>query len=111
MKSLQNGLRGKINVSKSQGGKGVDIQLLRRYDHIKEQIKSDIVLLENINKEAKGISMSSNTGEFLRNVIVNELSGKTNTIKKLENDLMVRVQLVTAFMMKDVWKVLPLLYN
>ena len=68
-------------------------------------IESDVVLLREIKQEIDGIEESTTKKSFLHNVVISQLTGRIDKIRKLESELMARFQVVTAVMMKEVYKV------
>lgn len=72
--------------------------------HIFAQLQLDIVLLNDILQEAQDVEASTKQNKFYV-AITNLASGKVDKIKKLESELMTRVQLITTFMTKGLWKV------
>lgn len=103
--SLHTELLNQIRISHSNSQMKTPPTLLKAYEQVKEQIQLDIILLKKILNETSKVSQSTNKTELIRNVITSELTGRANTFNSLECTLLNRVQLITAFMMKEVWKV------
>lgn len=72
---------------------------------IVEKIQSDTDLLNTILKVTQDIADSSNKRSLIHNALITHLQGRVEKIKSLENELSNRVQLITALMMRDIWKV------
>jgi hypothetical protein len=103
--SLHSELLNQIKISKSSTQAKPPARLVKAFEQVKEQIQLDTVLLQKILNETNKVTQATNKTEFIRNVITSEITGRANTFKSLEFALMNRVQLITAFMMKEVWRV------
>jgi hypothetical protein len=102
LNTLHAALRNQMKVAKSQSGK-IPSQISQSYQQLKEQIQQDVDLLQSIKDEigavADGVAIS-----FACTVIFSAVIGRQQKIKHLEDRLMSRVQLITSFMMKDIYK-------
>ena len=79
-------------------------ELNQSIHHIEYQVSEDTKLLSEILEQTQAIAATANRN-VLRNVFTSVTTGRITKVKNLGNELMIRVQLVTALMMKDVWKV------
>lgn len=68
-------------------------------------IENDVVLLREIKQEVDSIDESTAKKSFLHNVVISQWTGRIEKIRQLEAELMARFQVVTAVMMKEVYKV------
>ncbi len=74
-------------------------------DIIFSQLSKDSELLKAILVEVQSIEETTQNYGLLMNALFTAVSGRAQTIKLLESQLLQRVQMVTAFLVKDVWKV------
>ena len=100
--TLESSLRDRASVARSSGSSD---ELDRSITNICTQVQLDTELLRTIEKETKAIAKSTATKGYLHNVAITAFTGRVEKIRNLEAELMMRVQLVTSIMTKDVWKV------
>lgn len=85
------------------------LELQASLKRIDEQISLDVGLLNDILKETEAIKESKAKGGFIRNVFTSVATSRVDNIKDMSNQLMDRFQVISAFMMKDIWKVCTIL--
>lgn len=71
---------------------------------ITDQVNRDCALLQNILTETQKVSETTERNSLYYIALLSALGGRIERIKRLEEELMNRVHLITAFMMKDVWQ-------
>ncbi len=89
--------------------------LQRKQQHIKDpkqvqkglamifsQVENDCILLDEILKEIQALANTQGKG-LMANVMITAFTGRAEKFKRLEADLLKRVQVTTAMMTKDVW--------
>jgi hypothetical protein len=94
---LQQVVAGKFSLSSQQMKASVT--------KIGVMIDNDVTLLRDIKQQVDAIEESTTTKSFLHNVVISQWTGRIEKIRKLEAELMARFQIVTAVMMKELYKV------
>jgi hypothetical protein len=69
------------------------------------QVELDRQLLMKIKEQTESVAKSTSAYSVYANAAISLATGRVEGIKRLESELLVRIQLVTAFMVKDIWKV------
>lgn len=109
LQDQQNALNAQYGSASSDHAAYMDLQ--KTINQVKTQVELDTVLLRSILKESESIAESKANKNFLHNVFISVSTGRIKKIHSLGDELMVRVQLITALMTKEVWKVCVSLYG
>lgn len=114
LKTLKNNLEERVNfnangsVASSSGKKSAPDSgkndLDRSLDLVYKQIESDAELLKEILNVTEGIAKTHKKYNIFFNSMLSLSSGRVDTIKELESELIKRVQMITTLMMRDVYK-------
>ena len=106
LNTLKIGIRDKIKAQLTIKGKSTNgTKLKQSMELIFSQIQQDCNLLNTIKSETLSVAHSSSEYSVFRNVLLSQVTGRVEKLKNLETELLKRVQIITAFMMKDVWNV------
>jgi hypothetical protein len=107
LKTLQTNLNDQIRTQ-SFTNKNTDsnksIELQRTIKAVCELVENDETLLNSIMKETQAIAESSSKKNLFQNVLLSAGSGRVEKVNNLSCELTNRVQMITALMMKDVWR-------
>lgn len=105
VRTIQVTIQEKRNNPAYAGREAAASELSNSVRRIEEQVALDTELLKGILRECESIKDSKAKGGIMRNVFTSMTTGRVDTIKDYSNQLMERFQIISAFMMKDIWKV------